>query len=83
MNARDRPGIDMSGIEQGKEGSFGPAVETLNDQPALVAGGARPGGEHRLSRHDVRAEIEDLRLAAQIIHTFMPVLTPNCLPAVR
>ena len=43
MDARDRPGIDMSGIEQGKERSFGPAVETLNDQPALVAARRRAG----------------------------------------
>ena len=84
MNARDRPGIDMSGIEQCKERSFGPAIETLNDQPAFVARGAGPGGEHRLSRHDVGAEIEDLRLAAQIIHAFdAGVDAELTVPAVR
>jgi len=49
MNARDRPGIDMSGIEQCKERSFGAAIETLNDQPTFVARSAGPGGERRLS----------------------------------
>jgi hypothetical protein len=53
MNARYRPGINVSGVEQGKERSFGGAVETLNDQPALVARRTGPSGEHRLSRHDV------------------------------
>ncbi len=34
----------------GKERSFGPAIETLDDQPALVAAAARPGSEYRLAR---------------------------------
>jgi hypothetical protein len=31
MDARYRPGVDMGGIEQCKEGSFRPAIETLNN----------------------------------------------------
>ena len=43
MDARDRLAVDMSAIEQRKERSFGPAIETMDDRPALVAAAARPG----------------------------------------
>jgi hypothetical protein len=42
MDACYRPGVDIGGIEQCKEDSFGPAIGTLNNQPAFIAAGARP-----------------------------------------
>ena len=43
MDARDRPAIDMSGIEQCEERSFGAAIDTMNDQPTSVARSPGPG----------------------------------------
>ena len=70
MNPRERPGVDMRGIEHGEVRSFGAAVETLHDQPAVVARGAGPCGKDGLSGNDVLAEIEQLRRLAAIIHAF-------------
>ena len=62
MQTCDWSCIDMSGVEQGKESAFAAAIDALNDQPAVVAPGARSGGEHRLPGRDIGTEIKDLGL---------------------
>jgi hypothetical protein len=49
-DARNWPGIDISGVEQGQERALRAVIQALSDQPAIIVFGAGSRCEHRLTR---------------------------------